>query len=171
MQHSTGSLIEHKWRNAVTGRQNKSFSGEENALNSKGLRFLFLISLFLTATMVLPLMRSFGQQPRVIQITATSDNKFKVAGQKQAVITVKAKEVIKFRISSQWGDEKDPKWPGCPHSFSVKGLEDQGWNKCLKEGNNEFVLVTPSTPGEYKVECLAKCGKGHDDMAMKMIVQ
>ncbi len=117
-----------------------------------------------------PLLHTFAQQPRVIQITADSDNRFKVAGQKQPVITVKAKEVIKFRINSKWGDEKDPKWPGCPHSFSVKGLEDQGWNKCLKEGMTEIVLVTPSTPGEYKIECLAKCGKGHDDMAMKMIV-
>ena len=127
-------------------------------------------SLLLLLAVVASLLHTFAQQPRVIQITADTDNRFKVAGQKQAVITVKAKEVIKFRISSKWGDEKDPKWPGCPHSFSVKGLEDQGWNKCLKEGMNELVLVTPSTPGEYKIECLAKCGKGHDDMAMKMIV-
>ena len=84
---------------------------------------------------------------------------------------MKPKEVIKFQISSKWGDEKDPKRPGCPHSFSVKGYEDQGWDVCLKEGNNEFVLVAPSKAGEYKIECLAKCGKGHDDMVMKMIVQ
>ncbi len=129
------------------------------------------VSLLLLVAIALPLLHTSAQQPRVIQITATADNKFKVAGQKVPVITVKAKEVIKFQITSKWGDEKDPKWPGCPHSFSVKGMEDQGWNKCLKEGNNEFVLVTPATPGEYKIECLAKCGKGHDDMAMKMIVQ
>ncbi len=117
-----------------------------------------------------PLLHTLAQQPRVIQITAGSDNKFKVTGQKQAVITVKPKEVIKFRITSKWGDEKDPKWPGCAHTFSVKGLEDQGWNVCLKEGTQDLVLVTPASPGEYKIECLAKCGKGHDDMAMKMVV-
>jgi heme/copper-type cytochrome/quinol oxidase subunit 2 len=42
---------------------------------------------------------------------------------------------------------------------------------CLREGMNEFVLVAPSKPGEYKIECMDKCGKGHDDMNMKMIVQ
>ena len=129
------------------------------------------VSLFLFFAMVIPSLQMLAQGPRVIEIAATSDNKFKVAGQKQAVITVKPKEVIKFRITSKWGDEKDPKWPGCPHSFSIKGFEDQGWNKCLKEGMNEFVLVAPAAPGTYKIECLAKCGKGHDDMAMKMIVQ
>jgi heme/copper-type cytochrome/quinol oxidase subunit 2 len=35
---------------------------------------------------------------------------------------------------------------------------------------NEFVLVAPSKPGTYKIECTVKCGKGHDDMGMKMIV-
>jgi len=129
------------------------------------------VTLLLLFAMIIPSLQILAQQPRVIQITATSDNKFKVAGSKVPVITVKPKEVIKFQITSQWGDEKDPKWPGCPHSFSIKGFEDQGWNKCLKEGKNEFVLVTPATPGTYKIECLAKCGKGHDDMNMKMIVQ
>jgi hypothetical protein len=137
----------------------------------KGRQLLLGVSLFLLCAMILPSLQALAQQPRVIQITATSDNKFKVAGQKVPSITVKPKEVLKFQITSQWGDEKDPKWPGCPHSFSVKGYEDQGWNKCLKEGKNEFVLVAPSKPGEYKIECLAKCGKGHDDMNMKMIVQ
>jgi len=133
-------------------------------------RLISWTSLLLLFAVIVPLLHTYAQQPRVIQIAATTDNKFKVAGQKTPVITVKPKEVIKFEITSKYGDEKDPKWPGCPHSFSVKGLEDQGWNKCLKEGMNQFVLVTPVTPGEYKIECLAKCGKGHDDMAMKMIV-
>ena len=62
------------------------------------------------------------------------------------------------------------KHPGCVHTLSIKELKDQGWDVCLKEGMNEFVLVAPSKPGDYKIECLAKCGKGHDDMAMKMTV-
>ena len=60
--------------------------------------------------------------------------------------------------------------PGCVHTFTIKELKDQGWDVCLKEGMNEFVLVAPSKPGEYKIECMSKCGKGHDDMGMKMTV-
>jgi hypothetical protein len=142
----------------------------DNRSVEKRQRLIFGVSLLLLFAMIVPSLQIRAQQPRLIEITADTDNIFKMKGMKKAVITVKPKEVLKFKIMSKWGDEKDPKWPGCPHSFSVKGYEDQGWNKCLKEGNNEFVLVAPSTPGEYKIECLAKCGKGHDDMFMKMVV-
>jgi heme/copper-type cytochrome/quinol oxidase subunit 2 len=52
----------------------------------------------------------------------------------------------------------------------VKELKDQGWDICLKEGMNQFVLPAPGKPGEYQIECLSKCGAGHDDMNMKMTV-
>jgi heme/copper-type cytochrome/quinol oxidase subunit 2 len=129
------------------------------------------ISLALLLAMIVPSLYLLAQEPRVIQLTADHDNKFKVAGQKDPAITVKAKEVIKFRVTAHKGSEMDPKFPNCVHSFSIKEIKDQGWDVCLKEGMNEFVLVAPSKPGEYKIECMAKCGKGHDDMAMKMIVQ
>jgi heme/copper-type cytochrome/quinol oxidase subunit 2 len=128
------------------------------------------ISLLLLVAMIVPSLHTFAQQPRVIQITADHDNKFKVSGQKEPAITVKANEVIKFRITAHKGTETDPQHPGCIHTFTIKELKDQGWDVCLKEGMNEVVLVAPSNPGEFKIECMAKCGKGHDDMGMKMIV-
>ena len=128
------------------------------------------VSLFLLVAMIVPSLYTFAQQPRAIQITADKDNKFKVPGQKEPVITVKAKEVIKLNITGHKGTETDPKFPGCIHTFTVKELKDQGWDVCLKEGMNEFVLVAPDKPGEHKIECMAKCGKGHDDMGMKLIV-
>jgi len=146
----------------------KKESHEKGGINR---RIIPWVSLALLLTMVVPSIYLLAQEPRVIQLTADHDNKFKVAGQKEPAITVKAKEVIKFRITAHKGTEMDPKYPNCVHSFSIKELKDQGWDVCLKEGMNEFVLVAPSKPGEYKIECMAKCGKGHDDMAMKMIVQ
>jgi hypothetical protein len=128
------------------------------------------ISLFLLAAVLIPSAYTLAQQPRVIQLTADKDNKFKVPGQKKPVITVKANEVIKFRVMARKGTEMDPKYPGCVHSFTIKELKSQGWDVCLKEGMNEFVLVAPSKPGEYLIECMSKCGPGHDDMNMKMIV-
>jgi heme/copper-type cytochrome/quinol oxidase subunit 2 len=129
------------------------------------------VSLLLLVAMVVPALYTLAQGPRTIQFTADHDNKFKVPGQKTPVITVKAKEVIKFNVTAHKGTETDPKFPGCVHTFTIKELKDQGWDVCLKDGPNEFVLVAPSKPGDYKIECMSKCGKGHDDMAMKMIVQ
>ena len=111
---------------------------------------------------------AFADNPRVLQVVANEYNQFKVPGQKKPVITVKANEVVRLRITSykstDW--EKD----GTVHSFTINALKDQGWDLRLKEGTQEFTLVAPSEPGEYVVECTVRCGKGHDDMKMKLIV-
>ena len=138
---------------------------------ARGYRFIPWLFLFLLVAMIVPALYTFAQAPREIQLTADHDNKYKVPGMKVPVITVKAKEVIKFKVTAHKGTETDPKYPGCVHTFSIKELKDQGWDVCLKEGMNEFVLVAPSKPGDYKIECMSKCGKGHDDQNMKMTVQ
>ena len=107
--------------------------------------------------------------PRIIDITADSDNRFKVAHQKEPVITMKVNEVAVLRITARKGGEWDEK-DGTVHTFTINALKDKGWNFRLKEGANKFPVVAPSEPGEYQVECTVKCGKGHDDMKMKLVV-
>ena len=107
--------------------------------------------------------------PRVIQVTADEDGKFKVPGQKgKPVITLKPGEVVTLKITSMKGTdwEKD----GAVHSFTINALKDQGWDLRLKEGTQNFTLAAPSEPGEYLVECMVRCGKAHDDMKMKLVV-
>lgn len=106
--------------------------------------------------------------PRVINVTADKDNRFKVPGQTNPVITVKANEVIRLRIAAHKSTEWDK--DGTVHSFTIKELKDQGWDLRLKEGVQEFTLAAPADPGEYLIECTVKCGNGHDDMRMKLIV-
>lgn len=137
---------------------------------SRRRRLFPWIALALLVATIVPSIYLLAQEPRVIQITADKDNKFKVPGQKDPSITVKVNEAIKFRVTGHPGTETDPQHPGCIHTFTVKELKDQGWDVCLKEGMNEFVLVAPSKPGEFKIECMSKCGKGHDDMGMKLSV-
>lgn len=132
-------------------------------------RPIALAILFLMSMLASPIVRAFGAEgPRLIEVVADKDNRFKVRGQKKPVITVKAKEVIRLRIVSR----KGPEWAkdGTVHSFTITALKDQGWDLPLKEGTFEFTLVAPSDPGEYVIECTVKCGEGHDDMRMKMIV-
>lgn len=105
---------------------------------------------------------------RVIQVIADQDNTFKVPGAKKPVITVKAGEDLILRITSHFGGEQAR--DGAEHSFVVKKLRDQGWDIRLKEGTSDYPLVAPQQPGEYLVECTVKCGRGHDDMNMKLIV-
>jgi heme/copper-type cytochrome/quinol oxidase subunit 2 len=158
----------------ATNRRIQSESNAAEIISSASIsswrRILPWVSLLLLVAMIVPSLYLLAQEPRVIQLTADRDNRFKVPGMKDPVITVKANEVIKFRITGHKGTETDPQHPGCIHTFTVKELKDQGWDVCLKEGMNEFVLVAPNKPGDFSIECMSKCGKGHDDMGMKMTV-
>ena len=107
--------------------------------------------------------------PRVIEVIADKDNTFKVPGEKKARITVKPGEKLILRITSHFGGEQSR--DGSVHSFVVKKLREQGWDIRLKEGVQEYPLVAPQETGEYLVECTVKCGRGHDDMNMKLIVK
>ena len=107
--------------------------------------------------------------PRVIDITADSDNRFKVAKEKDPVIRMKVNEVAVLRITARKGGEWDEK-DNSIHTFTINTLKDKGWNFRLKEGTQKFPVVAPAEAGEYLVECTIKCGKGHDDMRMKLIV-
>ena len=107
--------------------------------------------------------------PRFIDVTADQDNRFKVPKQKEPVITMKVNEVAVLRITSRKGGEWDDK-DGVVHTFTINALKDKGWNFRLKEGTQKIPVVAPAEPGTYAVECTLKCGKGHDDMKMKLVV-
>ena|SRR5438067_8784599 len=132
------------------------------------------IPIALAILSVLPAVRAVAADggttgPRFIDLTADQDNRFKVPKEKEPVIRMKVNEVAVLRITSRKGGEWDEK-DGAIHTFTINALKDRGWNFRLKEGTQKFPVVAPSEPGEYLVECTVKCGKGHDDMRMKLIV-
>jgi heme/copper-type cytochrome/quinol oxidase subunit 2 len=110
-----------------------------------------------------------GDTPRVVEVIADKDNTFKVPGQPKPVIMLRPGERILLRITSHFGGEQAR--DGSVHSFVVKKLRDEGWDIRLKEGTQEFPVVAPQQAGEYLIECTVKCGRGHDDMNMKLIVK
>jgi heme/copper-type cytochrome/quinol oxidase subunit 2 len=105
---------------------------------------------------------------RVVEVIADSDNRFKVPGQKERVIKLKSGEEIRLRIIAR----KGPEWSkdGTVHSFTIVELKDEGWDILLREGTQELTLKAPAHPGTYKVQCTVKCGVGHNQMRMKVIV-
>ena len=107
--------------------------------------------------------------PRIIDVVADKDNRFKIAKQKDPVITMRVNEVAVLRITAHRAMEWDDK-DGSVHTFTINALKSKGWDFRLKDGVQQFPVVAPSEPGEYVVECTVKCGKGHDDMKMKLVV-
>ena len=149
-----------------TERQTKGFILP--APTGRRFRLVLLGLVVILAAIVVISPYTFAQGPRVVEITADKTNTFKVAGQKQPVITAKAKEVLRLRVTTRKGNEWDA--DGTAHSITIKELKDQGWDLKMKEGTKDFTVIAPSKAGEYKIECTVKCGKGHDDMAMKLVV-
>lgn len=107
--------------------------------------------------------------PRTIEVIADGDNTFKVSGQKKPVIAARPGEVLDIRITARKGGEEAR--DGAVHSFVIKKLRDEGWDIRLMEGTRDYKLVAPSSTGEYLIECTVKCGRGHEDMNMKLIVR
>ena len=108
-----------------------------------------------------------GTAARTVEILADKDNTFKMGDGSKGPLVLKTGETVRFRVKNFFGGEKAR--DGAVHSFVVRKLRDKGWSIRMKEGVEEFTLTAPS-PGTYLIECTVECGKGHDDMNMKMVV-
>jgi heme/copper-type cytochrome/quinol oxidase subunit 2 len=112
-------------------------------------------------------------QPRVIEVLADHDSRYKIAGQKQPVIAVKAGESITLRISANKAKSRNR--DGSIHGFTLLRAKDRqpvdGWDLLLKPGTQEFTLTAPSEAGEYVVICTVICSHDHEQMNMKFLVE
>jgi hypothetical protein len=111
--------------------------------------------------------------PRVIEILADHDSRYKIQGQKQPVITAKAGEGLTLRVTAI--KAKNHNRDGSVHGLALLRASDRklvpGWDLLLKPGTQEFNLTAPSEPGEYIVICTVICSQGHEEMTMKFIVE
>lgn len=111
--------------------------------------------------------------PRVIELTADHDSRYKIDGQTQPTITVKAGEEIVLRVTAR--KAKGRNRDGSVHGFSLLRVKDRspvdGWDLLLKPGTQEFHLTAPVEPGAYVVICTVICSQYHEQMTMKFIVE
>jgi heme/copper-type cytochrome/quinol oxidase subunit 2 len=111
-------------------------------------------------------------QAHVIEITADSDSRYKIAGQRTPEITVKAGEPVLFRITAN----RAKSWnrDGSIHGFTLLRAKDRtrvdGWDFLLKPGRQEFTMKAPDEPGSYEVVCTVICSEEHEGMHMKFTV-
>jgi heme/copper-type cytochrome/quinol oxidase subunit 2 len=110
--------------------------------------------------------------PRVIEILADHDSRYKIAGVTSPTITVHAGEPLTLRITAI--KAKNRNRDGSIHGFSLlRGKERShvpGWDLLLKPGEQEFDLTAPAEPGDYNVVCTVICGPEHEGMNMKFVV-
>ena len=109
---------------------------------------------------------------RVIEVLADHDSRYKLPGQKQPIITVKAGEPITLRITAK--KAKNLNRDGAIHGFTLLRTKDRspvdGWDFMLKPGIQEFSVAAPGEPGEYQVVCTVICSQDHEGMNMRFVV-
>jgi plastocyanin len=141
-------------------------------IHSASARWVALVAVALAA--FCPIVRAQSlSQPRVIEILADHDSRYKMDRLKQPMITVKAGEEVTLRITAKkaQGHNRD----GSIHGFSLLRVKDRkpvdGWDLLLKPGTQEFHLTAPNETGEYIVICTVICSQDHEGMSMKFVVE
>jgi heme/copper-type cytochrome/quinol oxidase subunit 2 len=114
----------------------------------------------------------YARAQHVIEVTADSDSRYKMTGQRTPEITVKAGEQILLRVTANRG--KSWNRDGTIHGFTLLRAKDrsrvEGWDLLFKPGKQEFQLTAPSEPGAYEVVCTVICSEDHEGMHMKFTV-
>ena len=111
-------------------------------------------------------------EPRVIELSADRDSRYRIAGQRTPEITVKAGEQVLLRVTAR----KAKSWnrDGSIHGFSLLRAKDRsrvdGWDLLFKPGTQEFLLTAPGEPGEYEAVCTVVCSEEHEGMHLKFTV-
>jgi plastocyanin len=112
-----------------------------------------------------------ASQPRLIEVLADRDSRYKIAGQPSPVITLTAGESLRLRITAVKAKNKNR--DGAVHGFTLLHAKDRtpvpGWDFMLMPGVQEFETTAPE-PGEYVVVCTVICSSGHEQMNMKITV-
>lgn len=110
--------------------------------------------------------------PRLIEIIAGHDSRFRIPGEEKPVITVKASEELRLRITAI--KARTHNRDGAVHGFTLLRASDRspvrGWDFLLKPGVQEFTVTAPAQPGEYEVVCTVICSANHEGMNMKLVV-
>jgi heme/copper-type cytochrome/quinol oxidase subunit 2 len=141
---------------------------EARRTNSMAIIIRVLLSLLLTIGVLSPHLRA-AETPRVIRLIADKDNRFRLPDQSTQILKLKAGEDVLLRVTAYPGTERAR--DGSVHSLVIRSLRDQGWDVRLKEGAQDIRLTAPAKPGQYLIECTVKCGPGHDDMNLKVVVE
>jgi heme/copper-type cytochrome/quinol oxidase subunit 2 len=132
---------------------------------------LLRIAFVVTTTLFFGLLPRAAAQPRVIELTADHDSRYKIAGQRTPEITVRTGEQVLLRVTARKG--KSWNRDGSIHGFALLRAKDrskvEGWDLLFRPGTQEFLLTAPE-PGEYEAVCTVICSEEHEGMHLKVTV-
>ena len=119
----------------------------------------------LCAAQVLP------QEPRVIELTADRDSRYRQGDKVAPTIQVSPGEHLILRITAV--KAKQVARDGSVHGLALLDKDENavsGWRFCLHPGVQDVEVTAPTQPGRYMAVCIVICSDMHEDMGFTLVV-
>lgn len=109
--------------------------------------------------------------PRVIELTADKDSRYRQGRKASPTIEVVAGEPLILRITAVKASEvaRD----GSIHGLALLDKNSTavpGWRFFFHPGVQEVAVVAPSEPGRYTAVCIVICSDAHEGMSFTLVV-
>jgi hypothetical protein len=125
----------------------------------------------LVATAFGPSQSISGPTPRVIELTADRDSRYRQGHKASPTIEVFAGEPLILRITSVRA--KEVARDGSVHGLALLDHNSNavvGWRFFLRPGVQELSVTAPLEPGRYTAVCTVICSDAHEGMGFTLVV-
>ena len=111
------------------------------------------------------------QAPRVIELTADKDSRYRQDGKVAPTVEVSPGEHLILRITATRA--KQVARDGSVHGLALLDKSENavtGWRFYLHPGVQELVVTAPLKPGRYTAVCTIICSDMHEGMGFTLVV-
>ncbi|HTM38516.1 MAG TPA: hypothetical protein VL156_17320 [Terriglobales bacterium] len=109
--------------------------------------------------------------PRIIELTADKDSKYRLGDKVAPTIEVSPGEHLILRITAVRA--RQVARDGSVHGLALLDKDENvvpGWRFYLHPGVQELEATAPQQPGRYEAVCIVICSDMHEDMGFTLVV-
>jgi hypothetical protein len=117
------------------------------------------------------LLFSAQSAPRVIELTADKDSRYRQGDKVAPTIEVSPGEHLILRITAV--KAKQLARDGSVHGLALLDKDENavsGWHFYLHPGVQDLEVTAPTQPGRYMAVCIVICSDMHEDMGFTLVV-
>jgi hypothetical protein len=134
----------------------------------------FQIALMVCGLCACPICNSqsiLSSSPRIIELSADHDSRYRQGRKASPTIEVFAGEALVLRITAVRA--KEMARDGSVHGLALLDKDSNavpGWKFFLRPGVQDLAVTAPSQPGRYRAVCTVICSDAHEGMSFTLLV-
>jgi len=132
---------------------------------------LVLFACGLVASSICYPQSTLSPSPRVIELSADRDSRYRQGHKASPTVEVFAGEPLILRITAVRA--KEVARDGSVHGLALLDKDSNavpGWRFFLHPGVQDLVVSAPPQPGRYNAVCIVICSAGHERMGFTLLV-